>query len=83
MWWKIKRWWLFQLSPPTKVGTLMTFYPFKANDTLRQDLIVKGIKGEYVLFSYVGDEEITKMHYSEFFECYINKKFIESWGVKL
>lgn len=83
MWWKIKRWWLFQLSPYSKIGDTMVFYPFKSNDTLRQELVIQGIKGNYIIVSYTGCKEFTKIHYEDFFECYINKKFLESWDIKL
>mgnify|MGYP007071637791 CR=1 FL=1 len=83
MLWKIKRWWLFRLAPCPKVGDAMVFYPFDSKDTLRQELVVKGIKGECILFTYVGYTQVTEMCYEDFFELYINKKFIESKGIKL
>jgi len=83
MWWKIKRWWLFRLAPCPKIGDRMVFYPFKSNDYLRQELVIQGIRGNYIFVSYVDCEETDTIHYEVLFECYINKKFLESWGIKL
>ena len=83
MFWKIKRWWLFRLAPVPKIGDIMVFYPFDSKDTLRQELVLKGIKDVFILYTYVGCQDVTLMYYEDFFELYINKEFIESWGIKL
>lgn len=85
MWWKIKRWWLFRLAPTPKVGILLTYYPFTSKDNLRRDIIIRKVKGNFIVYECIGPnshyEDI--MHYTEFFELFISKEFIESWGVKL
>lgn len=85
MWWKIKRWWLFRIKPAPKVGELLCYYPFHSQDTLRRDVIIRTIKGNFIVYFCVGPdcEYQDIMHYEDFFELFINKKFIESWGVKL
>ena len=85
MWWKIKRWWLFQIKPAPKVGELLCYYPFDSQDTLRRDVIIRKFKGNFIVYFCVGPdrEYLDIMHYEEFFVLFINKKFIESWGVKL
>ena len=83
MWWKIKRWWLFQMRPAPKIGELLVFFPFNSGDDLRQEVFITGIKGEIIYFRFKGQEKINKLHVFSFLECYISKEFIESWGVKL
>ena len=82
MWWNIKRWCLFRLAPCPQIGDTLVFYPFDSEDTLRQELVVKGIRGDYFLFTFAGGY-VTDMYYTDFLELFINKKFIESWGIKL
>ena len=83
MWWKIKRWWLFRLRPCPKIGDVLSFYPFDSKDTLRQDIIVLGIKDYAISYKIVGNENIHELHAFDFFNLYISKKFLESWDIKL
>ena len=83
MWWKIKRWWLFQLRPCPKIGDTLSFYPFNSYDTLRQDIILTGIKGWTIYYKKVGTDYTLSMYAEDFFDLYISKNFLESWGIKL
>lgn len=73
--WAIKRWWVFQTTPCPKIGELLTFYPFNPLDTLRQDVIIYGLRGETIHYKIVGSDKMLTMWAGDFLQLYRGKQY--------